>query len=799
AAPGGPGGPLNRESPLKGADPGPRSPPPLAPAASAAGHRQGLFAEWAGLLALASGLIALLTATAPFARFDNLVYDALLRAGVKPVSDRILIVAIDNRSVAELGRWPWPRARHVELLAVLAAAAPRAVGYDVLFTEPAEDPAEDRAIAAALVRVRAAVPYLIEVPGYDGRPSAVRLPAPPIDRAATLGHAMIRPDRDGVVRAIEPLAGADGRRLPHLADQVVALATGADPSLRTAIDGERIAPDPRGERRIRFRVGPSGYPHASFADVLAGRIPEGFLAGRIVLVGATASGIGDRFASPLSGRVETMAGVEVLANYIDGELAGDGIRVAPPLAQFAFALAPVLLLFASLLTLGPRINLWLGLALMLAVVGVSAALLLGANLWLPPAVALASVALIYPLWGWRRLDFANRYMAAELEELAREPAVLPKRRITPSGDPVERQVMLMHEAIADVRDLKRFVTESLDSLPDAALVTDLSGRIVIANDAADRLFAGRLEGPLVGRPLGDALGALHGRDTALAAEAADLLAAIEAGTRPPAAPREWRLADGTLLDLRLAFFTDSARKPLGWILRFVDLTALRDAERQREEALRLLTHDMRSPQASILALLDTEGERLPADLRRRIERYASQTLSLADQYVQFARAETAEPALQLLDLSEAMLDAVDDLWPLARDRGVRLEGLAAGEEMLVLGDRALLTRAIQNLVGNAIKYSPPGGPVTARVDRDDPWVRLEVEDEGRGIDPAELPSLFEPFRRLAAPEGAAGEPGAGLGLAFVKRVVERHGGEVFARSTPGVGSTFGFRLPRAGS
>jgi signal transduction histidine kinase len=723
------------------------------------------------------------------------IHDALQRAGARPVSPDILIVAIDNRSVSELGRWPWPRQRHVDLLEVLAEARPRAIGYDVLFTEPAADPADDAALARAFANARVALPYLIEVPGYDGWPSAVRLPVPPIDRSAVLGHAMIRPSRDGVVRAIEPLFGRDGRHLPHLADQVVALAEGRAPDARVAADGEPVVRE--SASRIRFRIGPSGYPHASFADVVAGRMPKAFLEGRIILVGATASGIGDRFASPLSGAVETMAGVEVLANYIDGELRGDSIRVAPPLARFFFALVPVLLLFASLLTLGPRINLWFGLALAVAVTGASAALLLGAGWWLPPAVALASIALIYPLWGWRRLDFANRYMAAELEELAREPAVLPRAPVAPSGDPVERQVMLMHEAIADVRDLKRFVTESLDSLPDAALVTDLGGRILIANDAADRLFAGRFATSLLGCDLGAALAALHGRDPAMAADAADLLAVIAAGILPPATSREWRLADGTILDLRLAFFTDTERRPLGWILRLVDITPLRAAERQREDALRLLTHDMRSPQASILALLDTEGEGIPADLRRRIERHASQTLALADQYVQFARAETAEPAFALFDLDEAMLDAVDDLWPIARDRGIQLSGVVAGGEALVRGDRALLTRAIQNLVGNAIKFSEPGRPVTARVLDRGAHVLLEVEDAGRGIAAADLPTLFEPFRRLPAPEGATAEPGVGLGLALVKRVVERHGGEVFARSEPGKGSTFGFRLPRA--
>jgi signal transduction histidine kinase len=283
----------------------------------------------------------------------------------------------------------------------------------------------------------------------------------------------------------------------------------------------------------------------------------------------------------------------------------------------------------------------------------------------------------------------------------------------------------------------------------------------------------------------------------MAADARALLAVIDVGTLPPLKPLEWRLADGLALDIRLAFFTDEARKPLGWILRLADVTALRDTERQREEALRLLTHDMRAPQASILAVLEAEGEALPPGLRRRIARLASQTLDLADQYVQFARAGTLLPARDLIDLTDAMLDAADDLYPLARARGIEVVADCPDAEALVLGDRVLLTRVIQNLVGNAIKYGAAGGRAVARVALDGGQVRFSVADNGRGIAAPDLATLFAPFRRLAGPDGSPAEPGAGLGLAFVKRVVERHGGAVFAQSEPGLGSTFGFTLPAA--
>lgn len=761
-----------------------------------AATRRGLLGEWLGLLAAALVAVALATWTAPLERLDNLLYDAALRLKPRTASADIQIVAIDNRSLQALGEWPWPRRRHAELIDRLRAAGARVIGYDILFLEPAADPADDRALAAAIARAgNVVLPYLLDIPGTGGRASDLLLPTGALaTAAAALGHAGLRPDRDGVLRAVERLALADGTPVPHFLDAVRALDGGPALAGRVPPPGARLF----GSRdvRIRFAPLPGGYAHASFVDVLEGRTPRAFLEGRIVLVGATGAGLGDRFATPVSGRAETMAGVELLANALDSARSGDVIRVAPRPVQLLFALVPVVLLMAGLLLLRPRANLWIGAGLALALMAASAGLVL-AGWWVPPANALVALVLLFPLWGWRRLDFANRYMASELEALAGEGGFLRAERAAPVGDPVARQVALMHGAIEDVRNLKRFIAESLDSLPDATLVTDLDGRVLIANAAARALLAPHVETDPEGRPIATVLGALAPVLANGEADVIETVARIGPGMLPPLAPREWELTDGRVLDVRLAFFSDDRRAPLGWILRLADITGLRAAERQREEALKLLTHDMRSPQASILALLGTEGRALPPELSDRLARYARQTLELADQYVQFARAGTVAPAMARMDLAEALVDAVDDLWPQAESRGVRIATELPEAEALVLGDRALLTRAIHNLLGNALKYGG-GSPVHAAVALAPGEAHLTVQDGGPGIAAADLERVWEPFQRLAPAEGQPPESGAGLGLPFVKRVVERHGGRVFVRSSPGAGATFGFVLPRAG-
>jgi CHASE2 domain-containing sensor protein/signal transduction histidine kinase len=759
-----------------------------------------MLLEWWGVLAVATLAIIAISSLSPPVRADNLIYDLVLRMNPPAASQRVLIVAIDNQSQAEIGRWPWSRETHARLIDRLGEAGAEAVGYDVLFPEPSS-PEADAALAQALARNgKVILASYIEVPGPNGAPALRVPPAPQLGESARAkGHVTTRPDRDGVVRGIDLLSDETGLRDRHMSEQVAALVQGDTTGLAAAQPAAEAPVYARARNLIPF-AGPSGtYSQLSFVDVLEGRVPPEVIKGRVVLVGATAAGMGDRFSTPMSGTLETMAGVELHANYVDSLLADRMIKPVPGVVWLLFSLLPVWGLMMSLLFLGPRINLWLGIAIGVGVFLVTMVALAFFRVWMPPAMALIAIGLIYPLWGWRRLDLASRYMVAELRELRSEPDVLPRQRADVQGDPVEKQIVLMHEAIRDVRDLRRFVAQSLDSLPDAAVVSDLDGQVMIANDAADALFEPRLAGNLLGRPLVDLFRALDFDPRLPDPQAVELLAGMGAQALPPDAGYETRLVDGTSLEIRVAFFTDSERRPLGWISRFADITQLRASERQREDALRLLTHDMRAPQASILAVLESEGTKVPPELARRLERYAHQTLSLADDFVHLARAESGRFVVEGFNLSEAVLDAVDDLWPLADAKRIRIVSDVPEDEAWVTGDRALLTRAIANLLGNAIKYSDERTRVQARVLLNDTHVVCEIADEGRGIAAEDLGKLFEPFRRLAPPEGApaaSAAPGAGLGLAFVKAVVERHRGQVTVTSQEGKGSVFGMRLPR---
>lgn len=726
-------------------------------------------------------------------RADNAIYDVLLTARPAIPSD-VVIVGIDAASLAAIGRWPWPRDIHAALLDRLAAARPRAIGYDVLFVERGRD---DATLARA---VRAAgnvvLPMTFSVPGINGAPFDPQIPVSSIGRAArATGHADFVNDRDGIVRRVSLLGGGGSAIWPQFAEQIHRIVRGAPSPAFARTTRAALPADDFGLSSpvlLPFSGAAGHHRTVSFVSALRGEVPRELLEGHVVLIGATASGSGDQYPVP-SG---AMPGVEIQANVVDALLAGRTIAVARHRAVLALALTPLCMLLTALLLLPPRFNVALGLVLILGVIGISAGLLLWRDLWVPPAAGLIGLMVVYPLWAWRRLEAANAYMLRELGQLRGEGDELPaatgvefRRRWFQES--IARQADMLHQAIGRVRTLRRFFADSLRGLPDATLVLDGMGCVVVANKEAEALF-----GPI--RAISPA-----GKMPSFAT----LMRALAPGERDISIGElrdsEITTADSRVMVVRLVPLLDARDARVGTIARFTDITAIRLATRQREDALQLLTHDMRSPQASILALLHQPAES-EAALHDQIAGYARRTLTLADDFVQLARAETAVHAEELLDMAMLLVESVDDQWPLANDRGIALEIKDGDREYLVSGDRALLGRMLINLIGNAVKYSGARTTVTCSLDLGDPAggdpapVVCRIADQGRGIPAAQLGNIFKPFHRVPE-DRRASTGGAGLGLAFVETVVARHGGTITCESVVGRGTIFTILLPPAGA
>lgn len=751
-----------------------------------------MFIEWALTAALAASIVTYMVVNETLDRADTAIYDALMQLGQREPLDDIVIIAIDNPSLQALGRWPWPRALHSDLLNTLAKAKPKAVAYDVLFVEPDADPQADLNLAAAMKAAGPVyLPLLIDVPGPNGAAALAIEPAGPLKLAAAgVGQVNLHFDRDGAARSVF-IGESDGeRRWLHLMELMRRGALGlAPPGAAETVPehGSDQALMRDGRMLIPFAGPPGHFRTVSFVDVVRGEVPEAVFHNRLVLIGATGEGLGDRYPTPLTSETEVMSGVELQANILDAMLTGRAISPAHTGWVLALSLLPLAVLMAGLLRLRPRANMVLGLVLIAATLALSAVLLLLLRVWAPPAAAIAGLALVYPIWSWRRLEAASAYMVDELDALAREPHILPEPTLKApplADDVIGRQVALMQQAVRNMRDLRRFMSDTLDGLPDPTLVADADGGVLIANDAAEHLFA-RLGQPTpVGRRMEEVIGAF----SVPAAENGETDGEVEA-------------PDGATYHMRYRAFSDSTGAFTGWITRFTDITAMKTAARQREQVLELLSHDMRSPQASILALLaEDRGQGISQPTVQRVEGYARRTLALADNFVNLARAESERYALEVVNLSDILLDAIDDLWPQSRAKSIEVHAEGGDEEHLVMADRTLMTRALINLIDNAIKYSDPKTRIDCQVatlgEGAEAKVVCTVRDHGRGMSPDSLAHLFERFQRVI-PAGGRQVSGVGLGLTFVQTVVLRHGGQITCDSVPDQGSCFTVTLPLA--
>jgi signal transduction histidine kinase len=226
----------------------------------------------------------------------------------------------------------------------------------------------------------------------------------------------------------------------------------------------------------------------------------------------------------------------------------------------------------------------------------------------------------------------------------------------------------------------------------------------------------------------------------------------------------------------------------------------------RRDLVANVSHDLRTPIAALQGYLETlqlKESTLPDEERRRYveiaARHAEHLGKLVAQLFELARLDVEEARLEVepVSLAELAQDVVQKFHLAAERHGVTLESVPErppAAQPFVAADIRLLERALDNLLDNALAHTPPGGRVTLEVAETAGGLRLRLADTGTGIPPEELPRVFDRFHR-AGDRGRRAQPGAGLGLAIAKRILELHGSDLAVESTVGRGTAFSFELP----
>lgn len=351
----------------------------------------------------AASLVTLLHVFALTWRADAALFDALTHVSADPADNRILVVAIDEKSLAELGRWPWSRRTHAALISRLSDASVRGTAMNILLSEPALfDPEGDALLSQALIRSgKVVLPIYAEAEQLNGA-SVELMPIPEFAAAAAaLGHVDMPMDDDGVARSMFLRAGLGSPHWPSLALALTQLEDELAP--HTDLPGLRIDDLQEASPHlwvrdhqvlIPYADPPTGFQTVSYVDVLKGRIPTSLLRGRWVLVGVTAAGMGNDLASP-GPRADTqrLSGLDYQANALNMLLRNQAVT---PLSVPVQILISIVMVTLPLMLLGiDRLRpLWRPLlGTVLAVVLVAWVLLGVAQLWYPPMAALLVLGL----------------------------------------------------------------------------------------------------------------------------------------------------------------------------------------------------------------------------------------------------------------------------------------------------------------------------------------------------------------------------------------------------------------------
>jgi CHASE2 domain-containing sensor protein/signal transduction histidine kinase len=735
-----------------------------------------------GLIALTVALVGALSTIPVVSDWQNLLQDTLFRVAPPPKSPaKVVLVSIDDASLEAYGRWPWSRDILANLIARLAQANAKVIGLDVLLAEPESYPA-DAAMESAL-KSAGHVVLVDKISNSSAGPVWIE-PLPQFAQAsASVGHAQAVLDRDGVCRRFPARElTVDGSRWAF-AIEIARLADPGKASRFVANFGLNFAEGDSAVTRaepvlipIAFRADNS--PTISAMSVLRGEdLSE--VKGKPVLIGFGPTGIADRLATPLSRKWPT-PGVEVHAQIVDDVLSGRTLRASSGLMT-----AVLIVIFGafSVVTF-MRLRGWEMLGGLGGILAFTYCLGLAVFYYFPrilPIGELTLTVVIAPLvvHGADLIE-VERSVNGQLRSL--QSWLATRRRMeSPNQNELYWKLNLLQQLQTELGALYELHEALLESTQDLVAIFNESGQLILHNAA----LKSALDCELSDLTLSDLTQQWTPKTDS----------ALVRGTNNPDLEVYFR---GELYSARVVPLPATSLSPRGGtIVTLSSLKAREERDRARAEALGFVTHELRTPLVAIQGFseLMMRYPSSPANTAapETIFRESKRLVALINSYLDVLRLDSgAKPAKAVrVNVNQIVKEVFDLLRPSAESAGMNLN-FEGGEKCCALGDPMLLTGAVLNLVSNALKYGRRNTPVVVRCTQGQQEVAIEVENQGEPILEADLSQLFGAYYRGTADQSQVS--GWGLGLAFVKRIAEKHKGIVTARNSVS-GVVFEMRLP----
>ncbi len=711
-----------------------------------------LLLFWVALLVCAA-----VAQTSFFSRmgFQTLSYLFELR-GIRATSQSIVIVGIDEESIHKIGPWPFPRQLHTKLLDRLKEAD--VVGFDLLFS--ADDSYIELLQTDDVPVVMAAVAL-----DYQGH-----LLAPDVSKNKwiRIGHVETELGGDGIVRRVEPVKNG-------IASFAWVMA-GRRP--------EQID-EPHKKRLINFYGPEFTFLYVSYSDVLNGEYPPDFFKGRKVFVGSRALGLGDVHAIPFSWHYP-VPGIEIQATILNNLLDNSFLH-RPVRLTWLFSILLLSLLFLIWARKNEVKNTLLNLAVLGAVGGVSL-LFFHRNIFINPVVPGFTIICGYLLHLGSIWVRVTRRVFDELQELnnrlkegvknfseAVPAAAIFSRQIEEErrasgllgGVGLERWMNRLQCGIHALGLQNSFVQHLLSTeAPPLVFWNRESGRVVTANARFHTLWR-----------------ELHPQH--FSGEVAEDIVFCNSGRR------FFIRVVYHEVDRDIAGFA-------GIIASFTDVTEIRELERLKGEVMNIVSHELKLPLTTILGYAEMLAERVTGNDRRdaaEVARQAKRLAKMIEDFLDIARLESGKYTVNSfpVNLLEVMNDAIAAVEEAARAAKITVVPDFPTKVSALRGDEILLVQMVINLLDNAIKFSPPESVVHIALLETEKEFQLSVADEGRGISGETKEWIFEKFTRK---EGEHRASGFGLGLNFVRQVVQSHNGRISVRNGRERGAIFEITLPR---
>ncbi len=362
----------------------------------------------------------------------------------------------------------------------------------------------------------------------------------------------------------------------------------------------------------------------------------------------------------------------------------------------------------------------------------------------------------------------------------------PSAEIGDLADAFNHMARMLDQLIATASQDRNRMSAALNSSADAIVALNAQGAIAFANAAAGELLH-RSHHEVIGSPF------------VWIMPTAQVVEALRA-SRDEGKPRSLVVErpNRRYLEIIITPIIDGGE----WasLVVFHDVSDVRRSEQVRRDFVANVSHELRTPLAALKSVIETlqtgavEDPVTVRDFLSRADAEIDRLVQMVEELLQLSRIESGDVplALQELQVEEVLSTAVRRMKPQAQKQGVSISVDIAPLVPRVTADRILLERAVVNLIHNSVKFTPSGGSIDVSARTSDGIVTVEVRDTGEGIDPADLPRVFERFYKADRARRAGG---TGLGLAIVKHTAEAHGGSVQADSEPGRGSTFTLSIP----